>query len=49
MKPGLNFDFMAREWSCECKTCGDEFYTPTKREMQSALKIHRKKVCLGGW
>ena len=46
---GFSYDFFAREWEFQCKTCLHEFYTPTKHEMLKAWDIHTHKVCGGGW
>ena len=49
MLNGMTYDFFAREWEFQCSTCGHEFFTPTKKDMQKAWHIHTHKVCLGGW
>ena len=49
MTDGFSYDFFAREWEFQCKTCLHEFYTPTKHEMLKAWDIHTHKVCGGGW
>lgn len=46
---GMTYDFMAGEWEFQCAVCLQEFYTPTKKDMQKAWWVHTHKVCGGGW
>ena len=46
---GMRYDFFAREWTGQCLSCGEELYSPSKKEYTKNRLYHTRNVCIGGY
>jgi hypothetical protein len=46
---GMRYDFFAREWTGQCLACGEELYSPSKKEYTKNRLYHSRNICTGGW